>query len=162
LQYAFIEFDKREDAEQAYFKMQNVLVDDRRIWVDFSQSVAKLNNSWSNNPTVGARAAQGGRGSKGGFAGREDLEQTRRYRHADDDRDRGYGMVFDVSGEDRGSSRRRKRSRSRSRERRNGDGDRDRRRRRSRSPPPKERDRRSGSRDRRSKDRERERYDRYR
>ncbi|KAG9045816.1 Peptidyl-prolyl cis-trans isomerase cyp6 [Tulasnella sp. UAMH 9824] len=35
LQYAFIEFDRREDAEQAYFKMQNVLVDDRRIWVDF-------------------------------------------------------------------------------------------------------------------------------
>ncbi|KAL0070166.1 Peptidyl-prolyl cis-trans isomerase-like 4 [Marasmius tenuissimus] len=35
LQYAFIEFDKREEAEQAYFKMQNVLVDDRRIWVDF-------------------------------------------------------------------------------------------------------------------------------
>jgi peptidyl-prolyl cis-trans isomerase-like 4 len=53
LQYAFIEFDKHEDAEQvcerkayeihqwlynllyqAYFKMQNVLVDDRRIWVD--------------------------------------------------------------------------------------------------------------------------------
>lgn len=34
LQYAFIEFDKRSDAEQAYFKMQNVLVDDRRIWVD--------------------------------------------------------------------------------------------------------------------------------
>jgi peptidyl-prolyl cis-trans isomerase-like 4 len=34
LQYAFIEYDKREDAEQAYFKMQNVLVDDRRIWVD--------------------------------------------------------------------------------------------------------------------------------
>jgi len=24
----------------AYFKMQNALVDDRRIWVDFSQSVA--------------------------------------------------------------------------------------------------------------------------
>lgn len=34
LQYAFIEFDKREEAEQGYFKMQNVLVDDRRIWVD--------------------------------------------------------------------------------------------------------------------------------
>ena len=29
LQYAFIEFDERESAEQAYFKMQNVLVDDR-------------------------------------------------------------------------------------------------------------------------------------
>ncbi|TIB24752.1 hypothetical protein E3P86_04182, partial [Wallemia ichthyophaga] len=36
--YAFIEFDKREAAEMAYFKMQNVLVDDRRIFVDFSQS----------------------------------------------------------------------------------------------------------------------------
>ncbi|KAJ1022479.1 hypothetical protein NDA16_003468 [Ustilago loliicola] len=32
LQYAFIEFDKKDDAERAYFKMQNVLVDDRRIW----------------------------------------------------------------------------------------------------------------------------------
>ena len=29
LQYAFIEFDERTAAEQAYFKMQNVLVDDR-------------------------------------------------------------------------------------------------------------------------------------
>ncbi|KAF7304626.1 Peptidyl-prolyl cis-trans isomerase [Mycena kentingensis (nom. inval.)] len=62
LQYAFIEFDRREDAEQAYFKMQNVLVDDRRIWVDFSQSVAKSNNVWSNNITRGpARHKQGGR-----------------------------------------------------------------------------------------------------
>lgn len=57
LQYAFIEFDKREDAEQvgssdtasklhwlmdscqAYFKMQNVLIDDRRIWVDLCVSI---------------------------------------------------------------------------------------------------------------------------
>jgi peptidyl-prolyl cis-trans isomerase-like 4 len=38
LQYAFIEFDKREDAEQAYFRMQNVLIDDRRIWVDLCVS----------------------------------------------------------------------------------------------------------------------------
>ncbi|XP_075259056.1 peptidyl-prolyl cis-trans isomerase sig-7-like [Convolutriloba macropyga] len=41
LQYAFIEFDKEEDCESAYFKMDNVLIDDRRIHVDFSQSVAK-------------------------------------------------------------------------------------------------------------------------
>ena len=39
--YAFIEFENEEDAEQAYFKMDNVLIDDRRIHVDFSQSVAK-------------------------------------------------------------------------------------------------------------------------
>ncbi|XP_071955018.1 peptidyl-prolyl cis-trans isomerase-like 4 isoform X2 [Antedon mediterranea] len=43
LQYAFIEFERVEDCEQAYFKMDNVLIDDRRIHVDFSQSVAKLN-----------------------------------------------------------------------------------------------------------------------
>lgn len=37
LQYAFIEFKEREEAERAYVKMDNVLVDDRRIHVDFSQ-----------------------------------------------------------------------------------------------------------------------------
>lgn len=42
LQYAFIEFDQREEAERAYFKMDGVLIDDRRIHVDFSQSVSKL------------------------------------------------------------------------------------------------------------------------
>ncbi|KAK2525747.1 Ppil4 [Columba livia] len=40
--YAFIEFEKEEDCEKAYFKMDNVLIDDRRIHVDFSQSVAKI------------------------------------------------------------------------------------------------------------------------
>jgi peptidyl-prolyl cis-trans isomerase-like 4 len=42
LQYAFIEFEKEEDCEKAYFKMDNVLIDDRRIHVDFSQSVSKI------------------------------------------------------------------------------------------------------------------------
>ena len=41
--YAFIEFDREEDCENAYFKMDNVLIDDRRIHVDFSQSVSKVN-----------------------------------------------------------------------------------------------------------------------
>ncbi|KAK2460022.1 hypothetical protein APHAL10511_007945 [Amanita phalloides] len=129
LQYAFIEFDKRDDAEQAYFKMQNVLVDDRRIWVDFSQSVARLNTHWSNDVRRGS-ALTGRRND--GFAGREDLERTRRYRNEDerDARYGGYGMVFDV--DDR-SSKRRRRSRSRSvsrerRHRRDRDEDRERRR----------------------------------
>ena len=39
LQYAFIEFENQKDCEQAYFKMQGVLIDDHRIHVDFSQSV---------------------------------------------------------------------------------------------------------------------------
>jgi peptidyl-prolyl cis-trans isomerase-like 4 len=40
--YAFIEFDQEKDCESAYFKMDNVLIDDRRIHVDFSQSVSKV------------------------------------------------------------------------------------------------------------------------
>lgn len=36
---------KPEECENAYFKMDNVLIDDRRIHVDFSQSVSK-NYQW--------------------------------------------------------------------------------------------------------------------
>ncbi|KAI1302363.1 Peptidyl-prolyl cis-trans isomerase-like 4 [Halotydeus destructor] len=42
LQYAFIEFENEADCEKAFFKMDNVLIDDRRIHVDFSQSVSKI------------------------------------------------------------------------------------------------------------------------
>lgn len=42
LQYAFVEFAQQKSCEEAYFKMDNVLIDDRRIHVDFSQSVAKI------------------------------------------------------------------------------------------------------------------------
>lgn len=38
----FFTFLQVEDCERAYFKMDNVLIDDRRIHVDFSQSVAKV------------------------------------------------------------------------------------------------------------------------
>ncbi|EIN11050.1 cyclophilin-like protein [Punctularia strigosozonata HHB-11173 SS5] len=154
LQYAFIEFDKREQAEQAYFKMQNVLVDDRRIWVDFSQSVARLNNTWSNNPKMGSRMG-GGRGEReeggrrSGYGGRDDLEETSRYRGSGGGRGRGddYGMVFDLG--DRDDRPRKRRSRSR-------DGERDGRKRklsRSRSPPPRDRNKRSS----RSRERQRSR-----
>ena len=39
LQYAFIEYETKQAAEDAYFKMHNCLIDDRRIHVDFSQSM---------------------------------------------------------------------------------------------------------------------------
>lgn len=42
LQYAFVEFEDQKACEAAYFKMDNVLIDDRRIHVDFSQSVSKI------------------------------------------------------------------------------------------------------------------------
>ena len=49
LGYGFIEFDQKESCEQAYLKMNGVLIDDRRIKVDFSQSVSKLHKQWENS-----------------------------------------------------------------------------------------------------------------
>lgn len=46
LGYAFIEFEERSACEQAYLKMDNVLIDDKRVKVDFSQSVSKLHRQW--------------------------------------------------------------------------------------------------------------------
>jgi peptidyl-prolyl cis-trans isomerase-like 4 len=45
LQYAFIEFETEENCIAAYTKMDGVLIDERRIHADFSQSVAKLWNT---------------------------------------------------------------------------------------------------------------------
>ncbi|ORZ38117.1 cyclophilin-like domain-containing protein [Catenaria anguillulae PL171] len=69
--YAFIEFDDREACEAAYFKMDNVLIDDRRIKVDFSQSVSKLHKEWME----GRR-----RGATGGVGGFANLQKRTQYR----------------------------------------------------------------------------------
>lgn len=45
--YAFIEFNSKKQCVEAYFKMNNALIDDRRIKVDFSQSVAKVWNKFN-------------------------------------------------------------------------------------------------------------------
>jgi peptidyl-prolyl cis-trans isomerase-like 4 len=42
LQYAFVQFSTPQQCAEAYFKMNNALVDDRRIKVDFSQSVSHI------------------------------------------------------------------------------------------------------------------------
>lgn len=44
LGYAFVEFDRKESCEEAYLKMENVMIDERRIHVDFSQSLSKVKN----------------------------------------------------------------------------------------------------------------------
>lgn len=44
LQYAFVEFETEDSCILAYSKMDGALVDERRIKVDFSNSVAKLWN----------------------------------------------------------------------------------------------------------------------
>ena len=50
LSYAFIEFETEASCIEAYNKMNNVLIDDRRIKVDFSQSVSKLWNKFLLRP----------------------------------------------------------------------------------------------------------------
>jgi len=52
LHYAFVEFEDRKSCEEAYFKMDNVLIDDARIKVDFSQSVSKLQSEWRSKTIV--------------------------------------------------------------------------------------------------------------
>ncbi len=46
LNYAFVEFENAQQCERAFHKMDKALVDDRRIHVDFSQSVSRL---WNEN-----------------------------------------------------------------------------------------------------------------
>jgi peptidyl-prolyl cis-trans isomerase-like 4 len=95
LQYAFIEYEDKQGSEAAYFKMQGVLIDDRRIHVDFSQSVSKLSDVWRS----GENAKRKKRTAGGGWGGVRGLEKWRKYREGDNERDeereRGrYGMVY--------------------------------------------------------------------
>ncbi|RDL38977.1 Uncharacterized protein BP5553_03317 [Venustampulla echinocandica] len=92
LQYAFIEYEEQASCEQAYFKMQGVLIDDHRIHVDFSQSVSKLSDTW--RTSTNSKRRQGG----GGFGGVSGLEKKRQYKAADyssGSRKGRYGMVYD-------------------------------------------------------------------
>ncbi|CAF1167252.1 unnamed protein product [Adineta ricciae] len=88
--YAFIEYETEEDAERAYFKMDNVLIDDRRIHVDFSQSVAKA--KWEHDKkqrklklAEAERKQQQPPTSKSSSSRYREDEKRRRY---DDERDR--------------------------------------------------------------------------
>ncbi|KAJ8612423.1 hypothetical protein MRB53_037464 [Persea americana] len=89
LQYAFIEFASKEDCERAYSKMQDVLIDDHRIKVDFSQSVSKYSAELKRSGDKPLRR-------KGGFGGVDDLEGRSQYRN---DRyvktGKSYDYVFD-------------------------------------------------------------------
>ncbi|KAK4104392.1 cyclophilin-like protein [Parathielavia hyrcaniae] len=94
LQYAFIEFEDQQSCEDAYSKMDGVLIDDRRIHVDFSQSVSRLSDVWrddTNNKRKNAAVRRAG----GGWGGVKELEKRRHYRNEDvePDDDTGYRMV---------------------------------------------------------------------
>ncbi|KAF2637383.1 cyclophilin-like protein [Massarina eburnea CBS 473.64] len=74
LQYAFIEYTNQKDCEQAFFKMDGVLIDDHRIHVDFSQSVSKIADDWRDTTNKKRRSAAGG------FGGIDNLERKQQYR----------------------------------------------------------------------------------
>jgi peptidyl-prolyl cis-trans isomerase-like 4 len=118
LQYAFIEYELQTACEQAYFKMQGVLIDDHRIHVDFSQSVSKLSNDW--RTATNSKRKHGGSGGFGGVSGLEKKRQYKAAVYGGGRRDR-YGMVYDEEEmrkrherEGKYDSEKRERSRSRS------------------------------------------------
>ncbi|KAF8068349.1 CYP59 [Scenedesmus sp. PABB004] len=69
--YGFVGFDGEPACEAAYFKMNNVLVDDRRIKVDFSQSVSHIWRQFKRAGKAGgdARLALDAGGGPGGGGG---------------------------------------------------------------------------------------------
>merc|ERR1712029_214164 len=165
LQYAFVEFGDQKSCEQAYFKMDNVLIDDRRIHVDFSQSVSKYrwkgkgrlevvdggSRDKAKKQTVGGDR---NKSAKGGDGRRRSPPPVRKPRSRSPDRQRRHS----------GERRERKRSRSREKDKRGRDSSpeknrrrsRSRERQRSRSPEVTQR-RRSRSREDRDKNRDKDR-----
>jgi peptidyl-prolyl cis-trans isomerase-like 4 len=57
--YGFVEYGNREATEKAYFKLDNCLIDDRRVRVDFSQSVSKLWNARRRGDRTGISRGHG-------------------------------------------------------------------------------------------------------
>ncbi|KAL6776790.1 CYN59 [Auxenochlorella protothecoides x Auxenochlorella symbiontica] len=103
LSYAFIGFDTEKACEEAYFKMNNVLIDDRRIKVDFSQSVHHLWRQFKRfgkkgNAELADAAAGHDRGGRdAGTSGRLELKEQFRgptLSHGRGNRE-GYGLILD-------------------------------------------------------------------
>ncbi|KAG0331461.1 Peptidyl-prolyl cis-trans isomerase cyp6 [Podila humilis] len=85
--YAFIEFETEDACSEAYFKMNNTSIDDRRIHVDFSQSVSKLHKDWMVKK-IGDK--------RGGAVDDLNLEHRSRYRdEASNHSSKRYDYVFE-------------------------------------------------------------------
>ena len=153
LNFAFIAFEEEKSCVEAYKKMNNVLIDDSRIRVDFSQSVAKIWSRYTMQYKGSAAAKLREKQRKGGskldvghygpggpsqraYGGRsgEDVyaaDHVRDYRGRLDDRDRRRGDRRDpgrslgIEGlDDRRDRDRSRRDRSRERSRRDRDRER--------------------------------------
>ena len=119
--YGFVEYESKESCEEAYLKMENVSIDDRRIHVDFSQSVSKL---WHKYKKHGKH---------------QDKHSVHDYHHSDDEKEDKKNHHKHHSKSSYHSERRRDDDNKDSYKRKYGDSDRQRRHRehRKRSPSPK-------------------------
>ena len=98
--YAFVEFEDAKSCEEAYFKMENVLIDERRIHVDFSQSVGKLWNQYSKGESSSiSEKFAGSRGKKDNF---EIKGRSANLVPLGGPGGRNQGMVFDMPPPDAG------------------------------------------------------------
>lgn len=137
LQYAFVIFENAKDCEEAYFKMHDCVIDDRRIFVNFSQSVAKLWNKWKTGSRMSKDDVKGGAETKGKGRGKGKgkgkgtdappiMAATELKRNGDKSGDKEHSFVRDSrSGRDQGVPMR-QRSRSRSRDHRHQESRKDR------------------------------------
>lgn len=132
LQYAFVEFEDQKSCEAAYFKMDNVLIDDRRIHVDFSQSVSKVTWRGKGRGVIGSdskldfnnlRESNGKSQTKSGKVRNEDRRHEndrnrQRIRMSSAERIKARELRHqeqkDRDGRDRGNNSQRSRSRDRS------------------------------------------------
>ena len=147
LNYAFIEYETEESCIRAYEKMNNVLIDDRRIKVDFSQSVSKLWNKFALRPRKNDSGDKVNKSNDARDTRKEDVrsrDQNFVRRKDGDETTRNNSRSRDRRDSSRSQDDRRRRSRSRD-DRRDRSRSRDDRRRRSRSRD--DRKRRSRSRD---------------
>ncbi|XP_047127464.1 peptidyl-prolyl cis-trans isomerase sig-7 isoform X1 [Hydra vulgaris] len=83
--YGFVEFKEVEACEKAYFKMDNVLIDDRRIHVDFCQSVSKINKWHKSAAYTKANSSKDGFG----YEMKEKKNPKDKYSMIFDDEDKG-------------------------------------------------------------------------
>eukprot|EP01117_Protostelium_nocturnum_P018385 TRINITY_DN7677_c0_g1_i1.p1 TRINITY_DN7677_c0_g1~~TRINITY_DN7677_c0_g1_i1.p1 ORF type:complete len:448 (-),score=139.44 TRINITY_DN7677_c0_g1_i1:41-1384(-) len=134
LSYAFIEYENHKDCEKAYFKMDNVLIDDRRIHVDFSQSVSKQWVSKDGRLMRGGNASKAAVGPRFSSKGGEKRSSSGLELKSQYSSNQGkYNLVFDE--EERDPKRQRSDKKEKKEKKRDHGEERRHRRSRSRSPP---------------------------
>ncbi|EAR96692.2 peptidyl-prolyl cis-trans isomerase, cyclophilin-type protein, putative (macronuclear) [Tetrahymena thermophila SB210] len=90
LQYAFIEFETEKSCQEAYFKMKGALIDERRVHVDFCQSLQKFKNNKKPNQNQSNKKLE---------TSFENIEFSKFYRNNNYNTSK-HKMVFD-QGEDK-------------------------------------------------------------